>query len=181
MNAHAGGPPLRLRAPECWLAVLRIAVGLWFAKALFTKLSVTLLWGFLPVPTASDRWIHVMPILVGKYAEGNPVGFFRDFLQHSVIPHAPLFAQLTALGEAAAGLGLVFGCFTALASGVGLFLVVNYGLAVQWQGSAQQGFHYMLIVSLVVIFATRAGRVWGVDGWIRARRPRSWLARLPLG
>src|SRR3989454_2501759 len=36
------------------LAVLRIAVGVWFAKALFTKLSVTLLWGFLPVPSASE-------------------------------------------------------------------------------------------------------------------------------
>jgi len=54
-------------------------------------------------------------------------------------------------------------------------------LAVQWQGSAQQGFHYMLITSLIVILAARAGRTWGVDGWVRARRPGSWLARLPLG
>jgi len=179
MDTYAGAASMR--SPERWLAVLRIAVGLWFAKALLTKLSVTLLWGFLPVPTASDRWIHVMPILVGKYAEGNPVGFFREFLQHSVIPNSQLFAQLTAVGEAAVGLGLVFGCLTAVASGVGLFLVVNYGLAVQWQGSAQQGFHYMLIVSLVVILGARAGRTWGVDGWVRGRRPGSWLARLPLG
>jgi uncharacterized membrane protein YphA (DoxX/SURF4 family) len=170
-----------MRSPERWLAVLRIAVGLWFAKAIFTKLSVILLWGFLPVPAASERWLHVMPIVVAKYAEGNPVTFFRDFMHDTVIPHSHLFAQLTALGEAAVGLGLVLGCLTGLASGVGLFLVVNYGLAVQWQGSAQQGFHYMLIATLVVILASRAGRAWGVDGWIRARRPASWLARLPLG
>jgi thiosulfate dehydrogenase [quinone] large subunit len=170
-----------MRSPERWLAVLRIAVGLWFAKAVFTKLSVTLLWGFLPVPTASDRWIHVMPILVGKYAEGNPVGFFKHFLQDHVIPHSHVYAQLTAFGEVTVGLGLVLGCLTALASGIGLFLVLNYGLAVQWQSSAQQGFHYMLLTSLVVILATRAGRTWGLDGWARARRPRSWLARSPLG
>ena len=170
-----------MRAPECWLAVLRIAVGVWFAKALFTKLSVTLLWGFLPVPAASERWQHVMPMLVGKYAEGNPVGFFRNFMLQIVLAHNGLFAQLTAFGETAVGLGLVFGCLTLLASGIGLFLVVNYGLAVQWQGSAQQGFHYMLITTLIVIFATRAGRTWGVDGWVRARRPGAWLARLPLG
>jgi uncharacterized membrane protein YphA (DoxX/SURF4 family) len=170
-----------MRAPERWLAILRIAVGAWFAKALFTKLGVTLLAGVLPVPTASDRWLHVMPILVGKYAEGNPVAFFRDFMNHTVIPHSRLFAQLTAFGEAAVGLGLLFGCLTVLAAGIGIFLVVNYGLAVQWQGAAQQGFHYMLLVSLVVVLATRAGRTWGVDGWVRARRPRSWLARLPLG
>ena len=180
MDVSVAGPPA-MRAPERWLAVLRIAVGAWFAKALFTKLSVTLLWGFLPVPSASDRWQHVMPVLVGKYAEGNPVAFFRDFLQNTVIAHGALFAQLTALGEAAVGLGLVFGCLTVLASGVGLFLVLNYALAVQWQGSSQQGFHYMLITTLIVILATRAGRTWGVDGWVRARRPGWWLARLPLG
>src|SRR5205807_2192664 len=117
-NVRPGGAPA-MRAPECWLAVLRIAVGVWFAKALFTKLSVTLLWGFLPVPAASERWQHVMPMLVGKYAEGNPVGFFRNFM--------------------------------------------------------------LQITTLIVIFATRAGRTWGVDGWVRARRPGSWLARLPLG
>jgi thiosulfate dehydrogenase (quinone) large subunit len=170
-----------MRHPERWLAVLRIAVGLWFAKALFTKVSVALAWGFLPVPTASDRWLHVMPTLVAKYAEGNPVGFFRDFLLGTVVPHSSVFAQLTAFGEIAVGLGLVFGCLTALASGIGLALVVNYGLAVQWQSSAQQGFHYLLITSLVVILATRAGRTWGVDGWARAHRPDSWLARVPLG
>jgi uncharacterized membrane protein YphA (DoxX/SURF4 family) len=76
---------------------------------------------------------------------------------------------------------LVLGCCTGLASAIGLVLVVNYGLAVAWQGSAQQGFHYMLITSLVVLLAVRAGRTWGVDGWVRARHPSSWLARLPLG
>jgi thiosulfate dehydrogenase (quinone) large subunit len=170
-----------MRSPERWLAVLRIAVGLWFAKALGTKLGITLLWGFLPLPTASDRWLHAMPTLVTRYADGNPIGFFKDFLLQIVVPHSALFAQLTAFGEAAVGLGLVLGCLTALASGIGLLLVANYGLAVQWQGSAQQGFHYVLIASLVVLLATRAGRTWGLDGWVRARRPGSWLARVPLG
>jgi thiosulfate dehydrogenase (quinone) large subunit len=179
MDAPAGA--LAMRAPERWLAVLRIAVGLWFAKAIFTKLAITLAWGFLPLPTASDRWIHVMPKLVGQYAAGNPLGFFRAFLEQSVVSHATLFAQLTAFGEAAVGLGLVLGCTTVLASAIGLVLVVNYGLAVAWQGSAQQGFHYMLFTSLVVLLAVRAGRTWGVDGWVRARHPGSWLARLPLG
>jgi thiosulfate dehydrogenase [quinone] large subunit len=180
MDSHGDAVPA-MRSPERWLAVLRIAVGVWFAKAIFTKLSVALAWGFLPVPTASDRWVHVMPILVTKYAEGNPIGFFKDFLLSSVVPNSHVYAQLTALGEAAVGLGLLFGCLTSLASAVGLVLVLNYGLAVQWQGSAQQGFHYMLITTLVVMLGVRAGRTWGVDGWVRAHRPRSWLARLPLG
>src|SRR3989441_9862494 len=88
--------PAAMRYPERWLAVLRIAVGVWFAKAIFTKLSVTLAWGFLPVPTASDRWLHLMPILVTKYAEGNPIGFFKAFLFRTVCPNGAVYAQLTA-------------------------------------------------------------------------------------
>ena len=180
MDAPAGALPA-MRSPDRWLAGLRIAVGVWFAKAIFTKLSVTLAWGFLPVPTASDRWQHMMPVLVTKYAEGNPIGFFKEFLLNTVVPNSHVYAQLTAFGEAAVGLGLVFGCCTTLAAAIGLVLVVNYGLAVQWQGSAQQGFHYLLITTLVVILGARAGRTWGVDGWVRAHRPGGWLARVPLG
>ena len=178
---NEGSAAPAMRSPECWLVVLRIAIGAWFAKALFTKLSVILLWGFLPVPTASQRWIHLLPILLGKYADGNPVEFFKGFLLNTAIPHSAVFAQLTAFGEAAVGLGLVLGCLTTLASAIGLVLVLNYFLAVQWQGSAQQGFHYVLAVTLIVILATHAGRRLGVDGWVRAHHPRSLLARLPLG
>src|SRR5438034_381486 len=146
MDVPAGtAPPPAMRSPERWLTVLRIALGVWFGKAIFTKLSVALVWGFLPVPPAPDGGLHVMPRLVTKYAEGNPVGFFREFLLNTVVPNSHLYAQLTAFGEAAVGLGLVFGCCTTLAAAIGLVLVVNYGLAVQWQGSAQQGFHYMLV------------------------------------
>src|SRR6195256_3968903 len=121
MGVQAGtASPPAMRSPERWLAGLRIAVGVWFAKAIFTKLSMTLAWGFLPVPTASDRWLHVMPILVTKYAEGNPIGFFKDFLLTTVVPHSAVYAQLTAFGEAAVGLGLLFGCCTMLVAAIGL-------------------------------------------------------------
>src|SRR5438105_14291381 len=163
MADQVGAGPA-MRSPERWLVVLRIAVGVWFAKGIFTKLSVTLAWGFLPVPTASDRWLHVMPILVTKYAEGNPIGFFKEFLLNTVVPNSHVYAQLTAFGEAAVGLGLVFGGCTTLAAAIGVVLVVNYGLAVQWQGSAELGVHDVLIATLVVVLATRAGRGWGAEG-----------------
>jgi uncharacterized membrane protein YphA (DoxX/SURF4 family) len=166
------------RSPASWLAVLRIVVGLWFLKGVVTKLSITLAWGFLPVPTASERWLHTMPILVAKYADGNPIGFVKDFLQGTVLPHGPLFAQLTAFGEAAVGLGLTLGLFTALAAALGLWLVVNYGLASQWMGFSQQGFHVLLAASMIAFFFSRAGRTWGLDARIRARRPGSWMRHI---
>lgn len=178
MHIPQGNTDAALRFPERWLAVLRVVVGLWFLKALFTKLSVTLAWGFLPVPTASERWIQTMPGLVARYAEDNPVGFFKDFLQHTVIPHGQLFAQLTAFGEVAVGLALTLGCLTTLASALGLWLVLNYGLATQWMTPNQRGFHIVLAALMIAFFATRAGRCWGLDGWLRTRYPRSQLVRL---
>ncbi len=164
----------RTRSPDRWLAVLRIVVGLWFLKGVVTKLSVTLALGFLPVPTVSERWLHTMPILIAKYADGNPIGFVKDFLTNTVLPHGPLFAQLTAFGEAAVGLGLTFGLLTAVASALGLWLVVNYGLATQWIGFSQQGFHVVLGACMIAFFFSRAGRTWGLDARVRSRWPNSW-------
>ena len=95
-----------------WLAVLRIAVGLYFAKAVITKLTIVLAGGVVPMPAVSDRWIATMPKIVEKQAVGNPIGFYKDFLEQTVLTHASLFAHLTAWGETVAGLGLTLGLFT---------------------------------------------------------------------
>lgn len=170
-----------MRGAERGLAALRIVVGLWFLKGIVTKLGLVLVGGVLPLPGASDRWTRVMPMLLTRYAEGNPIGAYRDFLLGTVVPNSGLFANLTALGETAVGIGLTLGCLTVLASGLGLFLVTMYGLATFWQGPSQQGFHVLLATCLIVFIVVRAGRRWGVDGWLRRRWPHSALARLPLG
>jgi len=167
-----------VRSPEHWLATLRIVVGLWFLKGVVTKLSITLAWGFLPVPSASGRWLHTMPVLVAKYADANPIGFVKSFLEQTVLPNSALFAQLTAFGEAAVGIGLSLGMLTPVASALGLWLVLNYGLATQWMGFSQQGFHVVLAACMIAFFFARAGRTWGLDARIRAWRPASWIVRI---
>ncbi len=70
------------------------------------------------------------------------------------------------------GLGLILGLLTGLTALVGLFLSLNYGLASQWMSFGQQGFHVMLVTSMIVFFFARAGRTWGLDGLIlSAGRP----------
>lgn len=171
----------RIRFPERGLAALRIVVGLWFLKGIVTKLGLVAVGGFLPLPAASARWVNTMPKLLARYADGNPIDGYKSFLLDTVIPHSHLFANLTALGESAVGIGLTLGILTVLTSVVGLCLVTMYGLATFWQGPSQQGFHVLLFSCFVVFIVVRAGRYWGLDGWIRARHPRSWLAKLPLG
>ena len=169
-----------LSHPAEWLVVLRVAVGLYFAKALVTKMTVVLAGGFLPLPAVSDRWVATMPKIVAKQASENPIAFYKQFLEQTVLTHSDLFAHLTAWGETIAGLGLTLGLCTGLASLVGLLLVMNYGLATQWMSPGQQGFHLLLFTLMLAFFFSRAGRRWGLDGLIAERKPGSWLTRRPL-
>lgn len=163
-----------------WLAVLRVAVGLYFVKTLVTKMSIVLAGGVLPVPAVSDRWLATMPKIVAKQASENPIAFYKQFLEDVVLKHSDVFAHLTAWGETVAGLGLTLGFCTGLASLVGLALVTNYGLATQWMSPGQQGFHLLLFTLMLAFFFSRAGRRWGLDGLIAERRPGSWLTRRPV-
>ncbi|HEU5040820.1 MAG TPA: TQO small subunit DoxD [Gemmatimonadales bacterium] len=175
-----GRAPVTMDRPAQWLAVLRLAVGLYFVKSLVTKMSIVMLGGVLPVPAVSARWIEVMPKIVAKQASENPILFYKQFLEGTVLTHPELFAQLTAWGETVVGLGLTLGFLTGVSSLVGLFLVTNYGLATQWMSPGQQGFHLVLFVLMLSFFFSRAGRVWGLDGRIASNNPKSVLARRPF-
>src|SRR5881296_3288184 len=168
--------------PDRAVALLRVVVGAWFVKAVWTKL--TLATGVIPYPTVSPRFIAFQPKRVAEFAAGNPVLWYKDFLETTVLPHAALFATLQTFGEVAVGLGLLFGVMTRLAAAIGLFLAINFGLATQWMSFGQQGFHLLLTTSMVIFLVTGAGRVWGVDRWLRSSggrlRALRWLATLVL-
>jgi thiosulfate dehydrogenase [quinone] large subunit len=180
MVLHIPAPTVTMRHASKWLAVLRIVVGLYFVKSLVTKMSVVTLGGILPVPVVSDRWLEVMPKIVTRQASENPLLFYKHFLETTVLPNSNLFAQMTAWGETVVGIGLTLGLLTGLASLVGLILVVNYGLATQWMSPGQQGFHLVLLFLMIAFFFARAGRNWGLDGWLARRNPHSFLARRPF-
>jgi thiosulfate dehydrogenase [quinone] large subunit len=86
-----------------------------------------------------------------------------------VLPNAQVFATLQAYGEVAVGLGLVLGLLTGLTALAGLFLSLNFGLATQWMSFGQQGFHLLLVTSMIIFLCARAGRVWG--DWTRGSSP----------
>jgi uncharacterized membrane protein YphA (DoxX/SURF4 family) len=169
-----GSRTVGMEHPAEWLALFRIMVGLYFAKAMLTKVTFAL------VPHTSARWLTVMPTLVAKQAEGNPIGWYHDFLTGTVLPHARLFAHLTAWGEVAVGVLLTLGLFTGLGSLVGMVLVVSYGLAVQWMSPTQQAFHILLFALMLAFFFARAGRRWGIDASLARSRPKSFLTRRPI-
>ena len=165
-------------APQGWIALLRVVVGAWFLKAVWTKLTVEFAWGVMPYVTVSSRFVGFHPKRVAEFAAGNPVGWYKDFLENTVLPNAALFAKFQTYGEVAVGVGLILGFCVGLTALVGLFLTVNYGLATQWMSFGQQGFHVMLVSSMIILLGARAGRAWGVDALIlrtAARSGRRWL------
>lgn len=162
-----------IRNPERWLAFLRIVVGLWFLKGVVTKLGIVMLGGVVPVPGANTRWMETMPRLLTRYAENNEFAFYKHFIEATVLTHPELFASLTALGEAAVGIGLTFGIGTVIAASIGLVLSILYGMATQHMSPGQQGFHILLIASMIAFLFSRAGRTWGFDARLR-RRWRWW-------
>lgn len=178
--AAAASSSVAMSHPAKWMAFLRIVVGLYFVKSLVTKMSIIYVGGFLPLPAVSERWINVMPNIVTKQASQNPLAFYKQFLEGTVLTHPELFAQLTAWGETAVGLGLTLGLLSGIASLIGLVLVTNYGLATQWMSPGQQGFHMVLFALMLAFFMARAGRRWGIDARIAATRPDSVLARRPF-
>ena len=62
-----------------------------------------------------------MPTIVEKQAAGNPVVFYKNFLEHTVLTHSNLFAHLTAWGEVITGVGLTLGSLDrrGVAGGIG--------------------------------------------------------------
>ena len=156
-------------APEAWIALLRVVAGAWFLKAVWTKLAWGLAWGVLPYPTVSARFVGFHPKRVAEFAAGNPIGWYKDFLEQTVLPNASLFATLQVWGEVAVGIGLTLGFLTRLTALVGLYLAVNFGLASQWMSFGQQGFHLLLVTSMVIFIGAGAGRAWGLDALLLRR------------
>ena len=177
--AYEARPAASMSHPDRWLAFLRIIVGLYFAKAVITKLGIVTIGG-IPLPGVSERWINVMPKIVARQASDNPILFYKHFLENTVLTHPDTFAHLTAWGETVTGVGLTLGLLTGIASLSGLVLVINYGLATQWMSQGQQGFHIVLVAMMIAFFFARAGRTLGLDAILWTARPKSLLARRPF-
>lgn len=102
--------------------------------------------------------------------------FYANFVESTIIPNFALFAPLIFLAELLVGLGLLTGTLTRLVSFVGLMMSINLGIGLlevpgEWPWS-----YAMLAMWHGTFLITAAGRVWGVDAWLRKRWPRvAWL------
>jgi uncharacterized membrane protein YphA (DoxX/SURF4 family) len=106
--------------------------------------------------------------------------FWKSFLLSAVVPRAAVFGWAVAAGELAIGIGLFLGLATRLAAGagaalmIGILLCQSYVPGASWDKWVTAGLptKFALLLFLLLL-ATNAGRVWGLDGrWNRRGRLR---------
>jgi len=132
-----------------WNALLRIYTGLFFLYAVHFKLN--------PAFFAS---LHNK---LAYYANHNPLWFYGIFLSRIAVPNAFLFAILIVMGELFAGIFLTAGFITRVAALVGIFLNLNYLLAMYWLGPSELGINLTFIVCGLVVIFTDSGKTLGID------------------
>lgn len=158
--ATPAGPATPATVPAWIVVPLRLYLSTAFLDALTNKAG----------PRRWSAWLHFMPHFVARLAP-DAARWYQPVLAHIVLPHATLFAALVSIGEVAVGLALLFGAVTRLAAAGGIMLTANYfllnGLTI-----VDVSNDFAILVGLIVVFLSRAGRTLGVDAWLARRWPR---------
>lgn len=151
------------QAPLWPVAIARVLIGLLWLGTLRWK---------LPPDFAPASGLGMLDWML-REVQYPAFEFYGNFIETVVIPNFALFAWFTFLSELFIGLGLLTGTLTRLAAAVGLLMSINLGIGLlavpgEWPWS------YMMMAMWHALFlVTAAGRVAGVDSWLRRRLPEA--------
>lgn len=145
------------------LAIVRIAVGLYFANEAVRKVSA----GWLISGSDLIRTVQAYPA-------ARSGGVYHSFVTETVLPHATVFALLVTLGECTVAVSLILGLLTRAGALIALWLNLNFML-LKGVTNPSANIDRLFIVINIVLILTAAGRVWGLDS-----RFRNNLALFPI-
>lgn len=108
-----------------------------------------------------------------RFAVDAPVvAPFAWFIEHVVLPNFAFFGWLTLLTEAALGAFLLIGLVTRFWAVVGVVQSLAITLSVLNAPNEWHWSYFLMILTHIALFATAAGRYFGVDGVLRP----GWLS-----
>ena len=167
MTSNDTTRPTSRTAPLWPIALARIAIGVLWLFSLRWKLPPDFM------PAAGRGLMDWLQLEV----QHPSFGFYADFVSGVVIPNFTLFAWAIFLSELLVGLSLLTGTLTRLGAALSLLMALNLGVGLlevpgEWPWS-----YLMLAMWSFVFLVAGAGRMWGVDGWLRRRSPGSGLLR----
>jgi thiosulfate dehydrogenase [quinone] large subunit len=103
-----------------------------------------------------------------RFAVEHPVLTpYAWFVEHVVLPNFTFFGWLTLLTEAALGAFLLVGLATRFWAVVGVVQCLAITLSVLNAPNEWHWSYFLMVLSHVALFATAAGRSFGVDGVLR--------------
>jgi uncharacterized membrane protein YphA (DoxX/SURF4 family) len=163
-DSASSSPPLSFRSTSrALLAFLRIYLGVILFITVLGKLT-------RDTPFATE-----MLGFLNGVARRGALPWYTEFIQQVVIPHATLFSYLVMTGELFAAISLLTGTITRLGALVAMSLFLNYMLAkgrMFWSPDSEDAAVFFIAL---VVFLSRAGRVWGIDAILARRWPRARL------
>jgi uncharacterized membrane protein YphA (DoxX/SURF4 family) len=163
MNVSPTGNSAHRADAGCGLAVVRVTIGAMFVSVFFENLGK------------------------GLYTPAGYAGLIQYYIQHSHSPavwkavmaqaasHAAMAAPMQGLTEISLGILLLIGLFTRPAAFVA-FLYLGSLWVSEW-GTAWIWELLVPVLASLGLSIGRAGRFWGVDGWLARRWPNApwWL------
>jgi len=107
---------------------------------------------------------------------------FSWVVEEIILPNFTIFGWVVLLTEAALAAFLLLGLGTRLWALVGAAQSAAIGLSVALAPNEWPWSYYLMVAAHAALFATAAGRTWGLDGLVRPalRRSPSRLSRLGL-
>ena len=151
------GGLLRARSATLYLVILRVLMG-------YILLATAV------ENTGKGLYGPGFRAFVAGWAQDNPLGWYRAFLEAAVLPNWQLVAQVQSIAEPAIGVALIVGLFTPLASLGGAFFFINLLLA-SW-GKEWPWTYVNMIGMLLVVGASGSGRSLGLDYLLARYVPR---------
>jgi thiosulfate dehydrogenase [quinone] large subunit len=171
-------PPMRpeaFREPR-WARFLfasATAAWLWLVVRLYiASVFIPAGWG----KVTGGEWLFgsgepIMGLVQGALASEGTPAWYAWFLETVVVPNAGLFATLVALGELAAGLGLLVGLLTGIAAFGAVFMSANFVLS----GVLGQNPALIILGALLMVAWRNAGWI-GLDRWLIPWSHRTYFA-----
>jgi len=157
-----------------WL-IVRLYVGYEWLSAGYGKLTgAEVPWVFSGGHDGTALKGFVMGALA-KTAGANPAvqGWYAYFLQHVVLPVAPVLSYMVTFGEILIGLGLIFGALTGIAAFFGVFMNLNFMLAGAVSINPVIG-----TLALFLVLAWRVAGYYGVDRYLLPLLGTPWTGSL---
>ncbi len=156
---------LQKRAPLWPIAASRMLIGILWLFSLRWKLPPNF------APAAGRGLLDWLQLEVQHPA----FAFYGEFVSAVIIPNFTFFAWIIFLAELTVGLSLLTGTLTRLGGLLGLLMALNLGIGLlevpgEWPWS-----YVMLAMWQGTFVVTNAGRLFGVDGWLRQRVSARWI------